>query len=83
MFCFICSELSIKIISSQSGACLVLYSRKIILITLLLLLKKWVGYHTPHILSIRTYHGIALTITKLIDFYSQGIIMFLYVTVFN
>ena len=28
-------------------------------------------------------HGIALTITKLIDFYSQGIFTFLFATIFN
>ena len=31
----------------------------------------------------RTSHGIALTITKLIDFYSQGIFTILFATVFN
>ena len=33
--------------------------------------------------DIRTYHGIALTITKLIGFYSQGVFTFLLATVFN
>ena len=31
----------------------------------------------------KTSHGITLTITKLIDFYSQGIITFLFAAVFN
>ena len=33
--------------------------------------------------GIRTAHGIALTITKLSDFYSQGICTFFFATVFN
>ena len=33
--------------------------------------------------GIRTFHGIALTITKLIDFYSQCIFTFLFATNFN
>ena len=33
--------------------------------------------------GIRTPHGIALTITKVIDFYSQGNFTFLVATVFN
>ena len=33
--------------------------------------------------GIRTSHGIAFTITKLIELYSQGIFTFLFATVFN
>ena len=45
VLCFICSEQCIKIILSQKGvACIVLYSRYIVLIKLPLLFKKWVGY---------------------------------------
>ena len=70
---------------AKSVACLVLYSRKLFLITLPLLFKKWVGYLNPlHFVDvIRTSHGIALTVTKLIDFYSQCIFTFLFATVFN
>ena len=73
VFCFICSEQCIKIISSRkSVACVVLYSIKLFLITLPLLFKKWVGELNPsHFVDgIRNSHGIALTITKFIDFYS-------------
>ena len=34
-------------------------------------------------MGIRTSHDIALTITKSIDFYAQGIFTFLFATVFN
>ena len=72
-------------VAQKSVACFVLYSRKLFLITLPLLFKKWVGQLNPShfVYVIRTYHGIALTITKLIDFYSQGIFTFLFATVFN
>ena len=44
MFCFICGEQCIKIITSRKNvAFLVLYSRKLSIITLSLLFKKWVG----------------------------------------
>ena len=71
------------LVPQKSVACLVLYSRKLFLITLPLLLKKWVGYlnPTPFVDGIRTSHGNALTVTKLIDFYSQC--PFLFATVFN
>ena len=64
---------------------LVLHSRKIFLITLPLLFKKWIGHLNPsHFVDgIRISNGIALTITKLIDFYSQSIFTFLFATVFN
>ena len=57
---------------AKSVACLALYSRKLFLITLLLLNKKWVGYLSPSkfVDDIRTSHGITLTTTKLIDVYS-------------
>ena len=53
MFCFIYREQCINIISSRKNVwlVLVLYSRKIFLITLPLLFKKWVGNLTAHILS--------------------------------
>ena len=41
MFCFMCSEKCIKIISSCKKVWLVLYSRKLFLITQLLFFKKW------------------------------------------
>ena len=70
---------------AKSAACVVLYSRKLFLITLPLLFKKWMGLLNPsHFVDgIRNSHGIASTITKLIDFYSQGIITVLFATVFN
>ena len=44
MFCFICSEKYVKSFHrAKSVAWLVLYSRKLFLITLSLLFKKWVG----------------------------------------
>ena len=63
---------------AKSVACLVLGSRKSLLITLPLLFKKWVGLLNPfHFVDgIRTSRGIALIITKLIDFYSQGVVIF-------
>ena len=62
--------------SCKNVACLVLYSRKLFLITLPLLFKKRVENSSHFVNVIRTSHGIALTITKLIDFYSQGIFTF-------
>ena len=64
MFCFICSEQCIQIISSRkkSMACLFLYSRKLFLVTLPYFSRSGWGKLTPHILSkayIRTSHGIA------------------------
>ena len=63
----------------------ILYSRKQFLTSLPQLFKKWVGYLHTHILveCLRTSHVIAKTITKLIDFYSQGFFTFLFATVFN
>ena len=76
-------------------ACSDLFSRKLFLITLTQLFKKWVGspksvacsvlcfnktipnnttttFQEVHFVDgIRTSHGIAFTITKFIDFYSQ------------
>ena len=44
MFCFLCSEKCIKSFRHAKGvACLVLYSRKLFLITLPLFFKKWAG----------------------------------------
>ena len=86
MFCFICSEQCIKSFRrAKSVACLVLYSRKLCLITLPLLFKKWVGELNPsHFVDcIRTSHGITLTVTKLIVVYSQGIFTFLFAISFN
>ena len=86
MFCFICSKQCIKIISSRKKSGLLSsVFKKIFLITLRLLFKKWVGYLNPsHFVDgIITSHLIALTITPLIDFYSQGIFTFLFATVFN
>ena len=70
---------------AKSVACLVLYSKKIFLIKLPLLLQKWVGYLNPSqfVDGIRTSHGITLTITNLVDFYSQCIFTFLFATVFS
>ena len=70
---------------TTSVDCLVLYSKILFLKTLPLLFKRWVGYLNPSHFAdgLRTSHGIALTITKLIDFSSQGIITFLFVTVFK
>ena len=59
---------------AKRAACLVLYSRKLFLITLLLL-------NPSHFVDgIRTSYGIILTITKLIDFYSQSCFTFLFAT---
>ena len=79
IFCFICSEQCIKIISSRKKCGLfVSVFKKSPQITLLLLFKKWVDLLNPshYVYGIRTSHGIALTITKLVDFYSQGIFYF-------
>ena len=40
--------------------------------------QEWVGLLNPayFVDGIRTFHGIALTITKLIDFYSQCVLFF-------
>ena len=74
VFCFICSEQCIKIISlrKKCGLCRSVF-------------KKIIPYNTtPHFVDgIRNPHGIASTITKLNDFYSQGIITVLFATVFN
>ena len=79
MYCFICSKQCIKIISSHKK-CSLLSSvfKKIIPFNTTLLLKKWVGllYPSHFVDDIITSHGIALTISKLIDFYYQGIFTF-------
>ena len=82
---FVANNALKSFLGAKSVACLVLYSRKLFLITLPLLFKKWVGQLNPsHFVNgIRISHGIALTITKLIDFNSQGIFIFLFATVFN
>ena len=85
MFCFIYSQQCIIIISSRK-MCVFIGSvfKKIVLITLPLLFKKWVGYLNPAYFAdgIRTSHGITFTIAKLIYFYSQGIFV-LFATVIN
>ena len=86
MFCFICSEQCIKIISSLKKCGM--FSKvfqKIIPNNTTLLFRKWVGYLNPsHFVDgIRISYGIAVTITKLIDYYSQGIFTFLFATVLN
>ena len=71
IFCFICSEQCIKSFRrAKSVACLVLCSRKLFLISLPILFKKWVGQLNPSnfVDGIRISHGITLTITKLINF---------------
>ena len=86
LFCFICSEQYIKSFRrANSVACLVLYSRKLFLITQPLVSKKWVGELNPlhSVDGIRTSHSIALTITKSIDFYPQGIFTILFATVYR
>ena len=86
MVCFICSELSIKVISLRIKCGLFgSVFQKIIPNNTTPALKEvgGVSYPSHFVDDIGTSHGIALTITKLIDFYSQGIIMFLYATVFN
>ena len=74
IICFIYSQPCITITRrSKCVALLDLYSRKVLIITLPL-----------HFFDrIRTSHGIASTITKLIDFYSLGVFTFLIATVFN
>ena len=86
MFRFTCSEQCIKINSSRKKCGL--FSS---------VFKKIVPYNTTptfqevggeslsltFVGGIRIPHGIALTITKLIDFSSQGIFTFLFATVFN
>ena len=87
MFCFICREQCIKIISSRKkyGLFSSVFKKIIPNNTTPTFPRSGWGNLTPHILSMgmRTSHGIALTITKLIDFYSQGIFTFLFATVFN
>ena len=73
MFCFICSEQCIKIISSCKK-CNLFSSvfKKIIPYNTTPTFQEVGRYLNPsHFVDdIRTSHGIALTITKLIDFYS-------------
>ena len=82
-FALFVANSAFKSFRRASVACLVLYPRKLFLITLLLLFKNWVGYLNPsHFVDvIRTSHDIVLTITKMIDFYSQGIFTFLFATI--
>ena len=85
-FCFICSEQCIKIISSRKKCSLFSYVFKKIIPNNTTPSFQEVGgvTSTSHFVNgISTSHGIALTITKLIDFYSQGIFTFLFATVFN
>ena len=79
MFCFICSDEFIQIISSYNK-CGLFSSvfKNIIPNNTTPTFKRWVFAD-----GLRTSHGIPLTITKLNDFYSQGILTFLFVTVFK
>ena len=76
MFCFIYSEQCIKIISSRKNCGL--FSS---------VFKKIIPNNTTptfqEVGGIRTSHGIALTITKLINFYFQCTFTILFATVFN
>ena len=76
MFCLICSEQRIKIILSRKKCGLFIS-----------VFKKIIPNNTTPTFQvgdgIENYHGITLTITKLIDFYSQGIFTLLIATVFN
>ena len=87
MFCFIYSQQCIKtILSRKTSGSISSVFKKILQLTLPLLFKKWVGtlYPTYFVDGIRTSHVITSTITKLIDYYSQGIFsFFLFATVFN
>ena len=84
---FIYSQQCIKIISSLKKMCGFISSvfNKMIPNNTTPTFKKWVGYLNPayFVDGIRTSHGIALTITGLIDFYSQGSFTFLFASVFN
>ena len=86
IFCFICSEQCIQIISSRKkcGLFSSVFMKNIPNNTTPTFTEVGgVTYPTQFVDGIRTSHGIALTITKLIDFYSQGIFTFLFATVFN
>ena len=80
MFCFIYSQQCIKIISSHKMCGFVSsVFKNIIPYNTSPTFKEVGGVTQP-----RTFcRDITLTITKLIDFYSQGIFTFLFVTVFN
>ena len=86
IFCFICSEECIKIISSFK-ICGFISSviKEIIPNNTTPTFQEVGGVIQPRIFSdsIRTSHGIALNITKLIDLYSRSIFYFLFATVFN
>ena len=73
MFCFTCSEQCIKIISARKKCSLFSSVFKNII----------PNNTTPTFQDIRNSRGIALTITKMIDFYSQGVFTFLIATAFN
>ena len=76
MFCFIYSEQCIKIISWRKKCGLFGSVFRKIIPNYTTPTFQEVGGVTLHSISIRTSHGIALTITKLIDFNSQGIFIF-------
>ena len=86
MSCFIYSQQCIKIISSRKmcGFSSSVF-KKIIPNYTTPTFQKVGGVTQPRIFvdGIRTSHDIALTFTKLIDFYSQGSFIFLFATVFN
>ena len=81
-FFFLCSKLSLKNISPRKiFEVLVLYSRNLFPITLDLICKKTMGgVNQCHIFveGLCISHGIAFTYTKLIDFYSLGILTVLF-----
>ena len=78
MFCFICSKQCIKNISLRKTCCLFSSAFKKIIPNYTTPTFQEVGGVPQPVIFCRTSHGIALTITKLIDFYSQGIFTFLY-----
>ena len=86
IFCFICSEQCITIISSYKKCRLFSSVFKKIIpnnTTPTFTEVGGVTYTSQFVDGIRTFHGIALTITKLIYSYSQGIFTFLFAKVFN
>ena len=82
MFCFIYSQQCIKIILSRK-MCGFISSvfKKIIPYNTTSTFQEVGGVTQPH--GIKISDGIALTITKLLDFFSQGIFTFLFATVFS
>ena len=86
MFFLICSEYCIKIISSRKKCGLFSSVFKKIIPNNTTPTFQEVGWLTLPLTFVddnRTSHGIVVTITKLIDFYSQSIFTFLFATVFT